>query len=188
MKLKSLDLKALLLPHSGSVFRDIETGMTECLKYYRNSSQHSSLTSSQFQSLNIACAQSYADPIKNILFKCYSWQNMPLTSFKYRTASTGRQKRKKPLISHLTDPTQISCFPVCSWPRGAPRCDVRPGHGSQRSAGVTGNVQSIGGGRWRVQVPGGFKGLMLNSATQGKDKQVLSPPQCQAIVRNLKRF
>ena len=26
---------------------------------------------------------------------------MPLTSFKYRTASTGRQKRKKPLISHL---------------------------------------------------------------------------------------
>ena len=101
MKLESLDLKGLLLPHSGSVFRDIETGMTECLKYYRNSSQHSSLTSSQFQSLNIACAQSYTDPIKNILFKCYSWQNMPLTSFKYRTASTGRQKRKKPLISHL---------------------------------------------------------------------------------------
>ena len=26
---------------------------------------------------------------------------MPLTSFKYRTASTGRQKRKKPLISHF---------------------------------------------------------------------------------------
>ena len=101
MKLENWDLKALLLPHSGSVFRDIETGMTECLKYYRNSSQHSSLTSSQFQSLNIACAQSYADPIKNILFKCYSWQNMPLTSFKYRTASTGRQKRKKPLISHF---------------------------------------------------------------------------------------
>ena len=106
MKLESLDLKALLLPHSGSVFRDIETGMTECLKYYRNSSQHSSLTSSQFQSLNIACAQSYTDPIKNILFKCYSWQNMPLTSFKYRTASTGRQKRKKPLISHLNVQTQ----------------------------------------------------------------------------------
>ena len=52
---------------------------------------------------------------------------------------------------------------------------MRPGHGSQRSSGVSGNVQSLGGGRWRVSVPGGFKGLILNSATQGKDNQVYGP-------------
>ena len=47
---------------------------------------------------------------------------------------------------------------------------MRPGHGSQRSAGVRAGVESMGGGRWRVTVPGGFKGIILNSATQGIKK------------------
>ena len=48
---------------------------------------------------------------------------------------------------------------------------MRPGHGSQRSAGVTAGMESLGGGRWRVTVPGGFKGIILNSATQGKENE-----------------
>ena len=49
---------------------------------------------------------------------------------------------------------------------------MRPGHGSQRSAGVRAGVESMGGGRWRVTVPGGFKGIILNSATQGKKNEM----------------
>ena len=54
------------------------------------------------------------------------------------------------------------------WPRGAPRCNVRPGHGSQRSAGVSVGVTSLGSNRWRLTVPGGFKGIILNSSAQGE--------------------
>ena len=47
---------------------------------------------------------------------------------------------------------------------------MRPGHGSERGAGVTASVDSIGGARYRVTVPGGFKGIILNSASQGEEK------------------
>ena len=63
--------------------------------------------------------------------------------------------------------SQSFTSPVFSWPRGAPRCGVRPGHGSQRSSGVRLGVENIGGGRWRVTVPGSFKGVIINSASQG---------------------
>jgi len=55
---------------------------------------------------------------------------------------------------------------ISSYSSGAPSCNIKPGHGSQ-SGSVRVSVTSLGGKRWQVSVPGRFKGLILNSGSQG---------------------
>merc|ERR1719259_691534 len=57
---------------------------------------------------------------------------------------------------------QASC-----WPSGAPRCNIRPGHGSETEENVTVNVTSLGDARWKVFVPVRFRGIVLNTDTIG---------------------
>merc|ERR1711934_254146 len=56
---------------------------------------------------------------------------------------------------------------VLSWPRGAPRCDIRPGHGAQAPDNLNVAVNKMGPAEWKITLPGSFKGIILNSATEG---------------------
>merc|ERR1719474_1405399 len=53
------------------------------------------------------------------------------------------------------------------WPSGAPRCNIRPGHGSETEQNVTLNVTSLGDARWKVLVPVKLRGIVLNADKQG---------------------
>ena len=94
--------------------------------------------------------------------------------------TTGKMDIKNVILS--------SSWPsVLSWPRGAPRCDIRPGHGVQTPDNLNVAVNKMGPGEWKVSaflaqfqdkenttiwqitVPGSFKGIILNSATEGRD-------------------
>ena len=39
---------------------------------------------------------------------------------------------------------------VLSWPRGAPRCDIKPGHGAQTPDNLNVAVNKMGSAEWKV--------------------------------------
>ena len=82
-------------------------------------------------------------------------------------------------------------FAGLAWPRGAPRCNIRPGHGAQLPDNLNVAVNKQAQGKWKVgaliqvkhfktgqiqipnfqvTLPGSFKGIILNSATEGRSK------------------
>ena len=55
------------------------------------------------------------------------------------------------------------------WPSGAPRCNIRPGHGSQVSTPVNATLSNLGEGNWSLTINESFQGIIVNVDKQGRD-------------------